>query len=194
MKKPTCIIMGILIIAQFAVPFSMIRKQEAILNEGELFRFKTLPIDPADPFQGRYVILGFEQNYVTWPEEQQYELQYKQPIYALIEVDREGFAYFSGCSTERPAEGAYLKSRKLWPKLSQSRDRSERAYEGFFIKLPFDRFYMDEAKAPRAEKIVRDATRTTNCWANIRILNGKAAIEDVMVTGQSIRELATEKE
>jgi uncharacterized membrane-anchored protein len=194
MKKPAYIIMGILIIAQFAVPVSMIRNREAILNKGELFRFKTRPIDPADPFQGRYVRLGFEQNYMAWPEAKKSELHYKQPVFALIEVDQEGFAYFTGWSSQRPVEGAYLASRKLWDKYSRSSDRSKRKYEGFFIKMPFDRYYMDEAKAPRAERMVRDAARSTNCWVNVRILNGKAAIEDVMVEGQSIRELAAEKE
>ncbi|HSR87689.1 MAG TPA: GDYXXLXY domain-containing protein [Pontiella sp.] len=194
MKKPACIIMGILIIAQFAVPVSMIRNRETILNEGGLFRFKTQPIDPADPFQGRYVRLGFEQNYIRCPEEMKWEVHYRQPIYALLGTDQDGFACFTGWSSTRPAQGAYLKSRFLWEKYSRPNDDSKRQFEGLMIEMPLDRFYMDEAKAPRAERLVRDATRTTNCWANIRILDGKAVIEDVMVEGRSIRELAAEKE
>ena len=65
---------------------------------------------------------------------------------------------------------------------------------GVRIDIPFDRFYMDEAKAPRAERIVRNSTRSTNCWVNVRILDGKAVIEDVFAEGQSIRDLAAEKE
>jgi uncharacterized membrane-anchored protein len=194
MKKRSLIFLGILILVQLASPFSMIQGKEKILREGERFRFKTQPIDPADPFQGRYVRLNFEDNFIPWPEERKSELHYKEPIYALIEVDQDGFAHFTGWSRQIPAAGAFLKSRHLWAKYNRPNDSSKRHYEGFFINLPFDRFYMDETKAPRAEDLARDATRTTNCWANVRIMDGKAVLEDVMVGGQSLRELAAEKE
>ena len=194
MKKLSFISLGILILVQLAIPFAMIQGKEKILREGERFRFKTQPIDPADPFQGRYVRLNFEENFIPSPEERKSELHYKEPLYALIEVDQDGFAHFTGWSKHTPATGAFLQSRRLWEKYSRETDGSQRHYEGFFIKLPFDRFYMDETKAPRAENMVRDATRTTNCWAEVRILEGKAVLEDVMVGGQSIRELAAEKE
>jgi LysM repeat protein len=41
---------------------------------------------------------------------------------------------------------------------------------------------------------LREATRSTNCWVTVRILNGKAAIENVYAAGQSLREMAAEKE
>ena len=194
MKKLSFIALGVLILVQLAIPFSMIKGKEKILHEGDRFRFKTQPIDPADPFQGRFVRLNFEENFIPSSGERKSELRYKEPLYALIEVDHAGFAHFTGWSKTMPATGAFLKSRRLWDKYSSGTDTSQRHYEGFVIKLPFDRFYMDEAKAPRAERMVRDATRTTNCWANIRILEGKAVVEDVMVGGQSISELVTEKE
>ena len=53
---------------------------------------------------------------------------------------------------------------------------------------------MDEAKAPRAERMARDAGRTTNCWAEVRILDGRAVIDDVYIQGRSLRVLAAEKE
>jgi uncharacterized membrane-anchored protein len=172
----------------------MIHSKERIMREGERFRFKTQPIDPADPFQGRYVRLRFEDDYIPWPEERKSELNYKEPIYALIEIDQDGFAHFTGWSRTMPASGAFLKSRHLWAKYNRSTDSSNNQYEGFFIKLTFDRFYMDEAKAPRAEILAREATLATNCWAEVRILEGKALLEDVMAGGQSLRELAAEKE
>ncbi len=49
---------------------------------------------------------------------------------------------------------------------------------------------MDEAKAPRAERLAREATRSTNCWVAVRILDGKAVIEDVFAEGRSLRDLA----
>lgn len=71
---------------------------------------------------------------------------------------------------------------------------------GLGFKLPFDRFYMEESKAPRAEKLLPGSrfgraqpsgtNQVTNCRANVRILNGTALIEDVLVDGTSIKELA----
>jgi uncharacterized membrane-anchored protein len=194
MKKPSIILLGILILAQLAVPFSMIRSKEKILRNGELLRFKTRPIDPADPFQGRYVRLGFEEDHIPWPENKETELKYKEPIFAVLEVDEEGFARFTGWSKERPASGMFLKTRYLGIRTEWDRASKTSRYKGLRIDLPFDRYYMDEAKAPRAERLVRDATRTTNCWANVRVLNGKAVIEDVFAEGQSLRVLTAEKE
>ena len=187
MKNLNLAILGILILAQIAVPFSMIQNRENVLRNGEVFRFKTQPIDPADPFQGRYVRLGFDNNFVPCSKKDNEDLAYKMPIYALLETGEDGFAHFAGWSLEKPKEGHYLKTRYLGRPWNRNKNT-------FRIDLSFNRYYMDEAKAPRAEILVRESTRSTNCWANVRILDGKALIEDVFAEGQSLRDLAEEKE
>ncbi len=194
MKKWSAILMVILVAAQFAVPFSRIQSKEKILREGKVFRFLTRPIDPADPFRGRYVQLGYQHDHIPCSDESSIELGYGARMYALIETGEDGFAYFSRWRADKPDDGDYLETRyqgryRQW---NQARNKSE--YKGLRIDIPFDRFYMDEAKAPRAEALARNAARTTNCWAKVRILEGKAVIEDVFVDGQSLRVLAAEKE
>ncbi len=49
---------------------------------------------------------------------------------------------------------------------------------------------MEESKAPQAELRVREATRNTNCWATVRILNGVGLIEDVYIEGVPLREVS----
>jgi uncharacterized membrane-anchored protein len=193
MKNTSVVLLTLLAIVQLAVLASIINGRENILRDGVAFRFKTRPIDPADPFQGRYVSLGFENNFVPVTHRHTEGLRYREPIYAMIATNSEGFACFSGWSRERPAAGAFLKTRYLGEhtRWDQAARRSES--QGIQIDIPFDRFYMDEAKAPRAEAAVRDATRSTNCWATVRILNGKAAVEDVIAKGQSLRDLAARK-
>ena len=194
MKKLALIALGILIIAQFAVPFSMIQSRENILTNGELFKFRTRPIDPADPFQGRYVQLGIDMDYISYPEDQQPDLNYKETIFATVEMDEEGFARFTDWSFDRPAKGHFLKTRNKGQRRVWIPESKKRVYKGMRLDIPFDRYYMEETKAPRAETLTREATRNTNCWVNVRILNGKAVIEDVFAEGQSLRDLATEKE
>ena len=194
MKKLPLILLGILILAQFAVPFSMIRSRENILRNGELFKFRTRPIDPADPFQGRYVLLGIDQDYIPTPKDQKLDISYKMPIYAMLEAGEDGFARFTDWHRESPAEGRFLKTRYLGTKSEWIPKTRKRLHKGMRIDIPFGRYYMDEAKAPRAERLTREATRSTNCWVNVRILKGKAVIEDVFAEGQSLRELTEEKE
>lgn len=193
MKKLSLIALGILIVAQLAVPFSMIKSRENILCNGELFRFKTRPIDPADPFQGRYVRLRFEKDHILCSKDEQSELAHRQPLYAIIETGSDDFAYFTGWSLTRPLTGTYLKTHYRWNYTVRDPATKKMALKGIRIHMPFDRFYMEETKAPRAEKLAREATRNTNCWANVRILYGEAVIEDVFAEGQSLRDLA-EKE
>jgi len=190
MKKFSLITLGVLIVAQLAVPFSMIKSRENILRNGELFRFKTRPIDPADPFQGRYVRLGYENDYIPCSEDQKPDLVYKDPIYVSIETDSNGFARFTDWSRMPPVEGPFLKTRYHGRKQERNQKTKEYIYKGIRLDIPFDRFYMDEAKAPRAEVLAREATRNTDCWAEVRILDGKAVIEDVFAEGQSLRDLA----
>lgn len=194
MKKLPIILLSVLIVVQFAVPFSMIHKRESILREGDLFKFKTRPIDPADPMQGRYVRLGYDRDFIPDEEPRDHGLNYQQPIFVLLDEDEEGFTYFSDWSLERPENQAYLKTRYIGDKRDWNRDTKERTYKGLRIDIPFDRYYMAEDKAPRAETLVRQATRSTNCWVNVRILQGETAIEEVYAEGQSLRDLAAEKE
>ncbi len=194
MKKLSLILLLILVAAQFAVPFSLIQRKEHILRDGKVFRFLTRPIDPADPFQGRYVRLGFKHDHIPWSETDSVDLGYKAKIYALIETGDDGFARFTGWSQEKPAQGNYLETRYRGPYQRWNSETKSSVYKGMRIDIPFDRFYMDEAKAPHAEALARDSSRTTNCWAEVRIMDGKAVIEDVFAEGQSLRELAAQKE
>lgn len=194
MKTIFATLLGVLILVQLAVLASMISGKERILRDGERFRFKTRPIDPADPFQGRYVWLGFEDDYVPVPHGQATDLRHREPIYATVETGAEGFARFSGWSRERPATGAFLKTRYLGAHNAWDPATRKSSSKGLRIDLPFNRYYMEEAKAPRAEQAVRDATRSTNCWVNVRILNGKAVVEDVFAKGQSLRDLTAKED
>lgn len=193
MKKMYLIILGLLIVVQLAVPFHMIRSREIILREGALYRFLTQPIDPADPFQGRYVRLSYRDDFIDCEQNENFSLNYGDRIYALLDVDDQGFARFSGWSREEPAEGDFIKTNYRYENRRWQADSETWTTNGILINLSFNRFYMDEAKAPRAEKLARNATLSTNCWANVRILDGKALIEDVYAEGKSLRVLAAKK-
>ncbi|MDF7806093.1 GDYXXLXY domain-containing protein [Pontiellaceae bacterium B12219] len=194
MKKLFLTLLLVLISIQLYVPFQLIRSKERILKKGQEFRFLTRPIDPADPFQGRYVRLQFRNDFITQGTNSVHSLKRGTQIYAHLKEDEQGFACFYDWSNKPPADRAYLKTRY------ERNRRSFRIQDGVTnriseiqIDLPFDRFYMDEAKAPRAERLAATAARTTNCWAAVRIYEGNAAIEEVYAEGKPLSELAAEK-
>jgi uncharacterized membrane-anchored protein len=167
----------------------MIKGREKILSDGTTYLFKTRPIDPADPLQGRYVVLGFEKDYIPTPESDMSQVHRKQKIYALLGTDADGFAQFTDWSRDRPETGDYLTTTYLGRRRDWDRETQTSTHLGHRIKLPFDRYYMNEEKAPAAESAAREASNTTNCWASVKILNGKAAIEDVLIGGFSVHNL-----
>ena len=64
------------------------------------------------------------------------------------------------------------------------------------IKYPFDRFYLDENKASIAEDIYRESRRNSakTAWALVKIKNGHAALEDVMINGVPINSIIKEQQ
>ena len=193
MKKCVSLLLGLVIVVQFYVPASMIMKHERVLRNGELFRFKTEPIDPTDPFQGRYVWLRYAGAYIPGTDEHEAQPDWKQNVFVSLGEDNDGFSAFTRWSIEEPSQGSFLKLQFAGKRTRYHQETKKHIYEGLRFKLPFNRFYMDEAKAPVAETIVREGTRNTNCWANVRVLDGVGLIEDVMVEGISIRELSKQR-
>ncbi|MEM9391089.1 MAG: GDYXXLXY domain-containing protein [Bacteroidota bacterium] len=164
---------------QLYVPAKMILNQEEVLETGKLFKFKTAPIDPNDPFRGKYITLNFEATSI--PVEVDSIWKYKQQVFITLEEDSAGFAYPKSVFQQAPDnEPHYLKvevdgtyNNELW------------------ITYPFYRFYMDEYKAPQAETTYRQAQRdtTTIAYALVAVKSGEAALKDVFIDDVSISEV-----
>jgi uncharacterized membrane-anchored protein len=170
------------VIVQLAVPISQIVRYELTLRKGQIFKFKTAPVDPYAAFRGRYVALGFEQNQA--PVSGGKKIVRGKPVYASIEVGADGFARFSSISFEPPEDKPYLKAR-----LSHVDNTVAR------IELPFDRYYMEEHLAPAAEEAYRqhNLRGLQDAYATVRILNGIGVIETLFVAGKPITEFMREE-
>jgi uncharacterized membrane-anchored protein len=167
-----------LCLLQLAVPAYMIARREHVLHAGRAFKFRTAPVDPYDAFRGRYVALNFEAATVMGiplPS----GLQHGVRVYALLGEDDQGFARVTALSVTRPAGGSYLRARVQYP-----------ASDRVSLELPFDRYYMEETKAPAAEDAYRQHSRseTGNAYATVRILGTQAVLEDLYIGGLPIEE------
>ncbi len=161
--------------AQLAVPLWMVRRAESTLSEGAIYLFRTAPVDPVDMFRGRYVRLGFSDLSVARAS---LNLRRGDAVYALLDRDAEGFARIVDVVREAPSSGDYL-----------SVTVGSVQKEEISFQLPTDRFYMQEALAPAAERAY-GRLRGRPAWAEIRVRDGHAVISDVFIDGVRLAEIA----
>jgi uncharacterized membrane-anchored protein len=163
-------------VVQFAVPASMILRHETTLTRGEAYRFLCAPVDPVDPFRGRYVALDFDQSRFTGaiPE----PLDVGSTAYARLARDDEGFALVASLVAERPDQGDYLEVKI-----------EHQSGDSFRLTLPFDRYYMAESLAPEAERAYRDRAAGAQAWVEVRVREGHAVLEELYLDGRPIREV-----
>ncbi|MGE4283601.1 MAG: GDYXXLXY domain-containing protein [Clostridia bacterium] len=179
MKKRILIFTFLLIaIIQISVPVYMIAKHETALRNGRQFKFRTAPVDPYDAFRGRYVSIRIENDSISVPEDT--EFFRNQKVYVFIEEDSEGFAEMTGISSQPPKTGDYLATKVGYIDAQQNDDRK------VYVRIPFDRYYMEEEAAPAAEKAYSD--NPGDAYLTVRILSGFAVAEQLYISGQPIEE------
>lgn len=167
-----------LALVQLAVPASMILRREATLRTGVALRFRTAPVDPYDAFRGKFVALGID------PADAAVagggEVAGGQRLYAVIATDTNGFASVARLERRRPAAGDYVAVRALYGGAS-GRLR---------LQWPFDRYYMAEEDAPRAEAAYRAHSRrgAQDAFVTVRVRRGFAVLENLHVGGVPIAE------
>lgn len=172
-----------LALVQLYVPAKMIYDKEDVIRSGVEYKFKTAPIDPNDPFRGKYLTLSFEENSVEVPLEESWVSG--EPGYLLLESDEDGFVKIQSISKEKPVtKGDFLKAKVRY--VINNPDSKQ-----ITIDYPFDRYYIEESKADHAEKIYREAAqhgqRTTYALVNIK--DGEAVLKDLLIDGISIKEM-----
>ncbi|QZE15844.1 GDYXXLXY domain-containing protein [Halosquirtibacter laminarini] len=174
----------LMVIFQFAVPLKMVRDCEHTLTHGNVYKFKTKPIDPTDPFRGKYVALSFEADNISVNNEVKFESD--EPLFVTIVTDEEGYAKISQVWREEPTQSNldYFKVNVNY--YGTSKDPNK-----LVLKFPFDRFYMSEHKAKRAENTYRNASRAnkSDTYGVVRVEKGMAVIENVMINGVPITDL-----
>ncbi|MCL2498080.1 MAG: GDYXXLXY domain-containing protein [Symbiobacteriaceae bacterium] len=150
------------IIIQLTVPTFMIASRYYILRTGEEYLFRVTPIDPYDPFRGRYVTLNITQR--LWG----------QGSYGIIEVDQDGFATIVALTATKPENSPYLRSSQ----------------QGWFTS-PVDRYYMNENFAPEAQRLFWQETRDSEkeVYVAVRIKNGELVISGLFIEGVAIEEI-----
>ncbi|HEX5044326.1 MAG TPA: GDYXXLXY domain-containing protein [Candidatus Polarisedimenticolaceae bacterium] len=179
---------------QLAIHLAMAYRYERTLREGTVYRFHTEPFDPVDAFRGRYVAIQLRLEC-----EKQQDVEAGMPVFAVLRVDEQGYAAVGRLEREPPLRGDWISGTyfEMWREsLPADRKKAAQSWDGR-IELPFDRYYMEEGKAPRAERATQGffITRSgpqMDVTARVRVRHGLGAIEGLDINGVPIeRWLAT---
>ncbi|WP_318312214.1 GDYXXLXY domain-containing protein [Flagellimonas crocea] len=186
-SKTRIVFLIVVALVQLYVPAKMVWNQESILEEGTEYKFKTAPVDPNDPFRGKYITLTFEENTFTVQDEMDWSRGEK--VYVLLGTNKSGFAKIDSISKQVPNGQQDFVEAKAW---FVSRNGENKVS----IDYPFNRFYMEESKAYDAEATYQksqiDTTKTT--YALVSIKNGDAVLKDVLIDDIPIREIVIKEQ
>lgn len=177
MRTFIVILFIVMCLAQLAIPGKMIWDSESALRGGTAYKFQTMPIDPYDPFRGKYITLRFQATHIrdstnNWAS--------GEPVNVVFNTDSAGFAAIDYLTREEPEE-PYLRTKVDYVNIGGE----------VFIRLPFNRFYMEESKAGPTEQYYAEATRDTArvCYALVSIGRGRAVISDVFIDDRSVKDI-----
>jgi uncharacterized membrane-anchored protein len=177
-----------MVAVQLVVPASMIYNAEAIIAKGTEYKFITTPIDPTDPFRGKYITLSYRENrfQIYNPE----EWSTNEIVFVTLTTDENGYAKISSVSKKMPADQQdFVKAKVSYVTNMENEDNY------LTISYPFDRYYMEESKASDAETLYLESLRDTNLitYGLVNIKAGEAVLKDVMIDGKSIKEMVINK-
>jgi uncharacterized membrane-anchored protein len=167
MKSWRLIMFMLVACAQIAVPASMIWKREQTLRQGQVWKFRTAPVDPVDAFRGRYIALQFE------AEAQQISpppnVRYGETVFVTLRADAEGFAVIDQVLAATPEGDAFIEAQ----------------LHGTAVSLPFDVYWVNERDAPSAEAAYRAQStgEKRNAFVTVRVFKGNAALEQLYLDG-----------
>jgi len=172
----------LMVLVQLYVPGRMIFQKEQVIMDGKEFRFRTAPIDPNDPFRGKYITLSFNANEVKVQDSVDWYTG--DPVFVYLTTDSAGYAFIQSVTKDQPFELDDYVNATVDYVIADT-------VSTVFISYPFDRFYMEESKAPAAEQIYNEAAVDTNqvAYAVVMIKSGEAVVRDVMIDGVSILDL-----
>lgn len=173
--KLTLALLALVAVAQIAVPAGMALQQEASLHWGRQIKVAIQPVDPSQPFMGRYVALQFRDLDIKGGG----NFSPGQTVYVELEEDANGFARAKSILAAPPVNLPYLPARALGGYGGTTR-----------IAYPFSRFYMREEEAPNVERQVAARRRNgvgnspdtkTNAYVTVRVWKGTATLEQLYI-------------
>lgn len=159
-------------VLQLVIPTQMIFNQENIIETGKPYKFKTQPVDPSDPFKGKYIHLNYEaDSFATtdsvWTRSEE--------VFVSIANDSLNFAKVINVTRQKPTNGDYVKAKVDW---------YSKYDKQLNFTFPFNEFYMNETKAYDAEIAhtkAQNDSKPNNTYALVYVRDGETVLDNVFI-------------
>jgi uncharacterized membrane-anchored protein len=179
MRNKRALWVALLVLGILAIPLYVVISNELKLaDQDHVFKFKCEARDPIDIMRGRYIRLTFNNTIEdslsalqTFPQ--------GQKVFVTVGRDKNGWGVFKSISDKMPDHPFYFETRILysWRNINQ-------------FDIPFDKFFMNEEDAPKAEKAYTEGVFLTNAeiYAEVTIKNGTTILRDVYINGETMHD------
>lgn len=185
--RPAVAVFAVAVVAQWLVPLAGVWRQERVIARGTLVRIECVAPDPYDPLRGRYLAVQPAGSRVPKPEGM--VGRDAVPVWAALVAGEDGLSRIESLSLEPVSGPTVIRLVAKWP---HREDAS--APETVFVEWPFERFYLNERLAPDADKLVAERFRGGKTTvAELRLLDGRAVLTDILLDGVSVRELVKQQ-
>jgi hypothetical protein len=177
------VLLGLTIAAQIATPAWLVGRLEWLRRNGQEVLVPCQAFDPYDPLRGRYVTINPQLEAI--PVREGGNIERGDEYFLRAAPDEEGVYRFVDASTSAPEGVPYLTLRSRGWRTSAGTVRP---------RLPFRRYYMNEAMAPEAERVYRNALRSMRgtdekrVELRLRIHRGRGAVDGILIDGRPIEE------
>lgn len=181
-----------MVLAQWYIPAQMIVEQQRIIKRGTPYLFQLRPVDPTDYFRGKYITLSYREDKGIRVEKERFNKG--MPVYACVSKDSLGYAVIDSVSLTIPdASIDYFETEVS--RVYQNYKQRESEFSSMRIKFSFNRFYMEESKAPIAERKYNEVARdsTINIAGKVYLYEGKTQLDNVLIDGVPIADWVMEE-
>ena len=186
-KKWLLPLFGLMQVAQWLVPSKLIYDSEKTISDGVTFMFRTRPVDPYDPFRGKYITLYFEDNKIRRDTLESFNDG--ESVFVLVEADSLGIGVPKDVS-----HSIFDTSNCFEATVSYSVRDSANGFRWVYLEFPFNKFFLEETLAPQAEMTYSETrSDTIPGFAVVKIKDGSAVLQDVMINDSSIVDLVMAK-
>ncbi len=183
--KPSLAVFILAVAAQWFVPLFGVWQQEQVIAKGVVVKIRCGAPDPYDPLRGRFLSVRPEQRSVPAPPA--LSSARMVPVWATLVAGADGISQIDVLSLEPIAGPNVIRLRAYRTRWG---DQTELAA----VEWPFDRFYLNERLAPDADRLLATRLRSEKPpIAEIRLLDGRAVLTDVLLDGVSIREIVKQQ-
>lgn len=180
--KPAWVVFAVAAVGQWIVPLVGVWQQEQVIAHGVTVKIRCVAPDPYDPIRGRYLAVRPQETTALAPPG--FPAEGALPVWATLVSGEDGLARIESLSLE-PITGPTVIRLTAW--LITWRDEKNTVR----VNWPFDRLYLNERIAPDADRIMAARLRDekTVVVAEVRLLDGRAVLMDILIGGVSVRDI-----